>query len=270
MNYSTNDIMAQVAQARLRLAQQKEQELTSCNFDVFAQKEQELTSCNFDVFAQKEQEVYKDKNIERYNYTSRNQDCEEEMGMTSSPFGEIPEEVTGEGLVSSAAPNLITGITVQHCRTEQGIKVTCNIQTLQDSYTGSIVALTAELKRSNRMNQVRKIYQPDSYPFQELYTQAIADIRSLPVRDRKNICIGRLHQRGQRSAWVADMMMIGYMKTEKIYRVYVNVNNQEFDIELTDILSPQQQKLYHAGGTYGELKTGKTAPTLSTLKRVKI
>ena len=235
-------------------------------------KEQEVTSCNNFTNLQEEQEVYKDKNIKRTNNTSCDQDLQEEMTTTPSPFGEVKgREVSSSArATTTSCSEVITGVSVQHCITETGIKVTCNIQTATDAETGDCVALTAELKRSHRMNQVKKLYQPDTYEFQQLYWQTLEQLKELPVKQRKSICVGRLHQRGQRAAWVADMFMIAYMNEDRVERVYLNANNQEIEITLDGILSPTQTKMYWSTGIYGILRTGKPAPTLATLKRIRL
>jgi hypothetical protein len=235
-------------------------------------KEQEVTSCNNFINLQQEQEVYKDKNNKRTNNTSCDQDLQEGMTTTSSPFGEDTggEVNSSARATTTSCSQVITGVSVQHCRTETGIKVACNIQTATDAETGDCVALTAELKRSHRMNQIKKLYEPDRYEFQQLYWQTLEQLRELPVKQRKSICVGRLHQRGQRAAWVADMFMIAYMNEDRVESVYLNANNQEIEIELDGILSPTQTEMYWSTGIYGQLRTGKPAPTLATLKRIRL
>lgn len=263
MNYSREDILAQIAATRNRLDMQQGRELVLAD------------TPNFDLLGR---EVYKDEKIKREKDISRDLDHEERIVTASPSFGErrqedsqMQEVNSTKDASTSSRPNLeITGISVQHCITDAGVKVTVNIQTYEDSLRGSIAPLTAELKRSRRMNEVKKIYQPDSYEFQQLYIEALAELKTLPAGERTNICVGRLHQRGQRSAWVADMFMIGYFKNNVIDKIYLNANNQEFEILLDQPLSPQQTKLYHASGIYGEIKNGRTAPTLATIKRIKL
>jgi hypothetical protein len=264
MNYTVQSIMAQVATARQRL------------------EEQEVTSCNHSLILQSEQEVYKDKSIKVLNYTSCDQDQQEEIVVTPFPV-DRKSEVSPEGLGSqgeeanvitpattTSCSDTITAITVQHCRTTAGIKAVVNIQTAQDAVLGECAAVTAELKRSNRMNQVKKLYGPDSYEFQQMYLETLAQIRELPAQQRKNIAVGRLHQRGQRAAWIADMFMIAYLDQDQIQSVYLHANNQEFEIKLDGTLSATQQRIYHATGAYGDLKTSKPAPTLASIKRTRI
>lgn len=233
---------------------------------------------------QKPREVCKDKNIKRNKDNSRS--GEELVGFkvsdetcllaptSSSPMGELDisrEDLTSSKVegnnISGAASSSIRGISVQHARTASGVKVMVNIQTHADAETGSVVELTAELKRSERLREL-KPYDADSDSFAQMYAEALQTLKDMKASDRRPYCIGRIHDRGVRDLWYADMMAIGTLDdTNHLRYILLNINGEEFEIDMTETLSPRQQQAYHSSGRWGSMVTQRKAPTLATAPR---
>jgi hypothetical protein len=215
-------------------------------------------------------EVYKDKNIKKQKYVSRDQ-REEQMSLTSSSLGR--DLCSQEDLDSVIPPparttSRITGISIQQVRVDKGLKLNVAIQTEQDAENGEYVELTAELKRHNRFRELKKVYEPDCYEFQQLFLNTIKDLQELKPAEGKRFAMGRLHIRGARGQWFADMMAIAKLDDNSIAEtVILNINGEEFEITLDGVMSPAQEKLYHRTGIFGNLKSQKPAPTLATAKR---
>jgi hypothetical protein len=217
-------------------------------------------------------ELYKDKNIKRYKDISRPKGGEI-LTMATPPTGEIKgiEVAKEQGLVSAepaqTSSRALTGISVQHAKTDRGIKVAVTLQTSEDAALGQYVELTAELKRHSRLREL-KIYEPDSYEFQQLYIDSIKQLKELSPEDGKSVCMGRLHKRGQRSEWVQDMVMIGRMDSAGLLEyIMFYVGTATYEINLDQMLSPAQERIYHKAGLYGNLQKRRTAPSLATLAR---
>ena len=214
-------------------------------------------------------EVYKQQNSKVLKYVSRS--SEESRNLTSSPL-EAKDGVSQDSGVSVIAPATtssreITGISAQHVRTERGIKINIGIQTAQDAAQGAFVELTGELKKHNRLRELRA-YSGDDYEFQQLYIQTITELKEMSPEDGQYICMGRLHQRGTRGRWIANMMIVGRINSAAVVeQIVLNIEGKEFEIALDQELSARQQQLYHNSGVWGRLTSATAAPTLSTMKR---
>ena len=260
MNYTNEEILALVNKSREQLS------------DLEAR---EVVHAENNEFTEKAREVYKDKKIKRNNDISRDCIDEEIDGLTSSPLGEETVEESQEEGVSVIAParsnstRAFTGITVQHCQTDDGVKLTVNIQTQEWADSGQYLKLTAELKRWNRLRELRA-YGNDSAEFADLYSETRRHLKEMPANERKSFCMGRLHERGKRAAWVENAMVVAQIEKNKITRVIVNIEGQEYDIAMDQVLSATQEKMYHSSGVYGELKTSARAPSIWNMKRTAI
>lgn len=214
-------------------------------------------------------EVYKHKKIKRENYVSRT-NCEERDSLTSSPLGlqpQTPQTAFDNIITPATTSSRITGLSVQHVKTDKGIKLNIAVQTDSDVATGEYVELTAELKRHSRLRELKR-YAHDSYEFEQLYISTIETLKQLKPAEGKNTAIGRVHARGVRGQWFADIMAVATLDDSGIAtNVFVYANGEEIEIPLTGILSPAQQRLYHSTGIYGHLKSHRPAPTLATAKR---
>ena len=269
MKQLAEDILAQIRAQQERELSNREREVI-----VLAHDQQKTTDSA--VFLGREREVYKDLKSKTYKYVSR--DIREETDGTcpSDPLGEdrSPEGFEGQEIGAMMSPPAITssrslsGITAQHQKTAKGIKVMLTFQHRDEAAQCAYVELTAELKRSNRISEL-KPYADDSDDFAAFYTmakQAILDEED--VEHRRRICIGRLHERGKRAHWVADMLVIGYLtENQTLEDVVYYYGTEEYKIRMDHPMSARQQELYHSNGIYGELKRQRTAPTMATLKR---
>jgi hypothetical protein len=128
---------------------------------------------------------------------------------------------------------------------------------------GEATRLTAELKRWDRLREL-KPYADDSEQFAEMYLGAIEHLKETKAKNRRNYCIGRLHDRGARSAWYADMMMLGILNDQDhLKTVILNIEGEEFEIQM-DLPLSNRQSMFHSQGRHGDLKRAKQAPRLST------
>lgn len=169
---------------------------------------------------------------------------------------------------ASTSNRTITGITAQHVRTERGIKVSLSIQTAQDCSTGEFASLTAELKRHGRLRELKR-YAGDSLEFDKHYTTTVQELKSLTPEQGRTVCCGRIHERGKRAAWFADMMVVGQLDESGTYldSIILYYGLEEYEIAMTEPMSERQAVGYHCSGIYGEIATATKAPTLMTALR---
>lgn len=183
-----------------------------------------------------------------------------------------PEDTLGEDVQvvpASSSSRALVGISAQHNITEAGTKVTLSIQTPLDAHECTYVGLTAELKRSNRLRELKPNLH-DEESFAALYAKTLEDLKELEPDARKKFCIGRVHTKGQRSAWFADIFVLGVLdEQDRLAKVYMNYKGEEYEIVMDGILSPTQTKHYHSCGIYGQLIMKKKAPTLDSAPRLK-
>ena len=158
---------------------------------------------------------------------------------------------------------------MQQVRASKGLKLTVTIQTAEDREQATYVDLTAELKRHSRLRELKR-YDGDSFEFSEHYVQTIEEIKALTPKDGSRFAIGRLHVRGARGHWFADMMAVAQLDdTGDIVReVNLNINNREYQIKLTaEGMSPNQERNYYNSGMFGQLRMHRQAPRLETAQR---
>jgi hypothetical protein len=250
------------------------------------QNPRELVIAKTPEFQQNPREVLKDKKIKRYNNISRlseesdlvkvsNETCL--LAETSSlPIGQLTSSISlesgtscqgrGGNVISPrelASRDSVVAISVQHSKTQKGIKAMVTIQKASQACVGEIIRLTAELKRWDRLREL-KPYADDSDAFSDMYLGAIEHLKETPAKHRRSYCIGRLHDRGARSAWYADMMMLGILDDQDhLKTVILNIEGEEFEIQM-DLPLSDRQSMFHSQGRHGELKRAKRAPRLST------
>jgi len=256
----------------------------------FASSARELTS--------RSREVYKDENTKIQNYTSRN-NCEdvdllkvslrpalEPEAVASNPMAlatpgdSFDQEVSASLEVSSQevkgesgiviTPRELTsrysGISVQHVNTTKGIKLAVTLQRPDEAATGDVLLLTAELKRYDRLREIKSRIEDDT----EHFAQYLAFTKSeLQKAKNKNVAMGRLHQRGKRAAWLQDSLVVAFFDGDKIANVMLYLATEEVVIELDQPLSLNQQKYYRALGYQGVVKKGQQVPTFDSLPRTK-
>ena len=213
-------------------------------------------------------EVYKQLKIKTNNDISRSS---EDIGsLTSSSLGEHPfDNQVGEDIVTPPATtsSRVSGISVQHVRTPRGIKLNLAVQTEADAESGTFVELTAELKRHSRLRELKR-YDGDDYYFEQLYVTTIEELKQLEPAQGARVAMGRMHIRGARANWFANMMAVAELDDQGlITRTVIHINGDEFEIELTGDLSPRQQAIYHSTGIWGQLRSQRPTPRLETAPR---
>ena len=213
-------------------------------------------------------EVCKDIKIERYKQSSRVNSEDENVSkdLLRKPLGEaLPQEDFGNVITPASCSSRYSGISVQHCRTRKGVKLAITLQQPSEAASGACLRLTAELKRYDRLHEVRARPEDGEW-FHQLLTQTQQDIRSSANR---SACLGRIHDRGRRSEWFLDSLVVGFLQDDCIRRVLLNLEGEEYIIELDQELSPRQQELYHSTCIQGHISKGREAQRrLATAQRV--
>ena len=189
------------------------------------------------------------------------------MSLTSSTEMTSSLSATGEVVMLSPPARTsnrgMTWVSIQHSRTDRGVKVMVNLQTAELARTGAIIALTAELKRSDRLREL-KPYAADSHEFAQVYQLARNSLQAMRPRDRACYVLGRLHDRGQRAAWYPDAMMLGTLNESGVLQqVLLTIAGEEYEIALDQEMSPRQQQIYHGTGNWGALQRSRPAPSLN-------
>jgi hypothetical protein len=256
MNYTNEQILSMVEEARKRFAS------TDSRLLVLA---------NDAVFSDNSREVFKKVKSKKVNNSSRL--SEELNGLTSSPLEEehLKDQKAVDNYITPAITSSreITGITAQHSRTKAGIKVSLSIQTQTDVATGAgFASLTAELKRHGRLRELKR-YSGDSAAFEQHYIDTIDQLKDLTPEQGRRVCCGRIHERGKRAAWFADMMVVGNLDETGTYleSIIVWYGNEEYEIAMNEELSERQKTSYYSHGIYGEIKSNIQTPTLATARR---
>lgn len=233
-------------------------------------------------------EVSKEENIKRSKDISRDQ-CEDiapvKVSARPAPCLEAnasqpvavttSQEPLEEGLLSQKAfgsditpartTTRYTGISVQHARTSKGVKLSITLQTAEQAEFGGCYMVTAELKRYDRLREVR-VRDLDSEHFAQYLEQAIDSIR---YNQNKSACVGRLHERNKRTQWLQDAVAIGILSNDRIVQVLLYLEGEEYAVDLDQELSTRQARHYHTAGIVGSIRSAARAPRLSDLPVVK-
>jgi hypothetical protein len=234
------------------------------------------------AFVTNGREVLKEEKIERINDVSRSaiEEREKFASLSDGRETEIPNTADSDSqsksIVVSTAPilatydpnDIIVAVSAQQNKTDAGIKVSITIQTEADAEYGLIAPLTAELKRASKISELIA-YGGDCEDFARLYSSTKREIRGAPKDLKKQMCIGRLHERGKRSAWQADMFMVGHLASINVLDTIIFYYKQQaFEIAMNLPLSSSQATMYHCAGRFGTLVSTKQVPTLATVKRI--
>jgi hypothetical protein len=210
--------------------------------------------------------------IEEHNNTSR-KDCEDVI-VGKCPLSQPPKVAfVHEDFGSVITPSrelTYRGISVQHCRpketTKFGIKLAITLQTAAQAQAGKRVLVTAELKRYQRLREIKSRLD-DTAAFAVYLEATKQDIHAIK---NHQVCMGRIHARGQRTAWIRDALVVGIIRNNVVQSVVLNLEGEEYQIELDTALSPKQEPLYLASGTWGEIvNPTMVSPRLSDLIAVK-
>lgn len=266
-------------------------------------RSRELTTRENAFFPQDSREVYKEKKIKILNDSSRESDedvdGEKVSGETCplaqrqasapvafdfvfSPLSEtssqgVRDNVSQEEGVSNNAPRVVSsretfsGISVQHAKTTKGIKIFITLQTPDQASQGTHVLATAELKRYDRMREV-KSRSDDSNEFNqylENVKQQLTEEAKKNSEIKKSVAIGRLHQRQKRSAWLYDTLAVAFFEGNKMIRVMLYLEGEEYEITLDKELSRNQIDKFLGLGYYGEIRWNTRVPRLRDLPVVK-
>jgi hypothetical protein len=227
-------------------------------------------------------EVYKYKNTKIGKYISRSRSEDNNGPQEATPPTHWPDAIASDqclpdvnlgGLRGSQESQIesgnviapattssreFSGITVQHAKTDKGIKLFVTTQRTNRDSDDDIQKYTAELKRYDRLREI-KATADDSEEF-ELLLDSVKS--TLHKEKKKQACVGRLHIRGQRSAWFSDALVTGILQDGKIVSVVLFIGNDSYDIDLTKELTPAQAQYYHNLGIYGHLTANKRAPRM--------
>jgi Tfp pilus assembly protein PilZ len=238
---------------------------TGLAYDI-TQREQVLTR---DVVHTRE--VYKDKKIKRENNTSRsNEDVDvskDLLSLETTSRKPLSQKAFGNVITPATTTSRYTGISVQHYKTPKGVKLAINLQTPEGAEYGAIQQMTAELKRYDRLHEVRGRPDIDDEWFTDLLDQTIADIKATGNRA---MCLGRPHAHGKRAAWFVNSFVIGVMDGTSIQQVILHLEDEFVTIDLTQPLSDQQARYYTSTGLYGHIKKGKSgAPRIADIPYTK-
>lgn len=215
-------------------------------------------------------EVYKDKKIKRQNNTSRQTDEDEIvskdlLASVASPL-ETPDsgqKAVGNNITPARTTSRYTGITVQHYKTPKGVKLAISLQTAEAAELGGIQQMTAELKRYDRLHEVKGRPDVDDAWFVDHLAQTISDIKA---SGNRAICLGRPHAHGKRAAWFVNTFVVGVLDGDSIRQVILNIEGEEYDIALTQPLSEQQTKYYRSTGLFGHIRQGRRgAPRIADI-----
>lgn len=265
--------------------------------NLLAQRSRELHVANNDkmtTFSQDHsqnhtspREVYNNKNIEIQNYSSRENDedvigdkvsvrpafCPEAYASKQAAFDSVSDPLASptcqKAFVSNITParttSRYTGIIVQQVRTERGIKVAITLQKPEWQSQGAVQLATAELKRYDRLREV-KARPDDSESFNQYLT---ATKQTLQAERNQNACLGRLHQRAKRSKWLYDTLVVGFLENNQIARVLLYLEGEEYVIELSDTMNKNQTEYYISQGIEGTIINTTHTPRLDDLPLVK-
>ena len=230
-------------------------------------------------------EVYKEENTKIQNYTSRldrgdvdgvkvsGETCLLAQRQASDPLAFVSDKISLESETSSPGSqgreegitSRYSGISVQHVRTDKGVKVAITLQKPEWIGDGACQMATAELKRYDRLREI-KARADDSEHFAKYLNSAKMDLQEAANR---SVCMGRLHQRGRRSAWLYDTLIVAFFSGNKMESVMLYLEGEEHIIELDQELSETQQKFYLAQGRMGDIASARKIPRLDDLPLVK-
>jgi len=243
-------------------------------------RSRELSSRSREVYKEENKKIQKDpsRNDREDVYVEKisTRSAFEPEAVASNSLAFVSDKVSLESVTSSPgdsgiviSPRELTsrysGISVQHVKTEKGVKVAITLQTSEWAKTGDCQMVTAELKRYDRMREV-KARTDDS----EYFTQYLNSTKlMLQEAKSKSVCMGRLHERGKRSAWLYDTLVVAFFEDTRMVRVMLYLEGEEHIVELDKELSPAQHQYYHALGIYGQISGAKKVPKLSDLPLVK-
>jgi hypothetical protein len=213
-------------------------------------------------------EQLNNKTIKELNNSSRTT-SEDDIDV-QSPLRETPSSgCSHKSFGSSVTPARTNNpryscVIVQHARTAKGVKLAITLQTEESAVLGKKLKVTAELKRYDRLREVKARLE-DSDQFNLYFEDTKRDIHA--AKD-KSICMGRMHRRGKRSQWLQDTLVVAVLSDQGIVsKAILNIDHEEYEIDLDGELTDLQKKMYHATGQIGTFQNGlRQAPRMSDLE----
>lgn len=203
-------------------------------------------------------EQLNNKTIKELNNSSRNNSedvMSEQSSLTKTPIGSLSQTAFGSMITPREVSSRYSCVQVQHCKTAKGVKLAITLQTPDLKR----LRVTAELKRYDRLREVKTRLE-DSTKFNLFFEdtkQAIYAARN------KSVCMGRLHARGKRSQWFRDTLVVGVLNDAGIVNhVIININHQEYAIDLDGELTDLQTRMYLATGQYGVFQSSQAMPRI--------
>lgn len=154
-----------------------------------------------------------------------------------------------------------SGISVHHVRTRKGVKIGITLQQPDWQVTGRTLQITAELKRYDRLREVRPL-EDDSEHFVQYITQLKQVLHD--ERDR-TACLGRAHQRGARKAWIHDTLVLAYTTDDIVEKLMLHIEGEDIIINLDQEMSELQQRVYHRTGYAGKIRFQRRSPRINEL-----
>lgn len=183
--------------------------------------------------------------------------------LTSSSLDRDASVALEGNVIPARSSSRLSGITAQHAKTAKGVKIMLTLQSPEHAEQGMVVPVTAELKRYDRLREIRSL-DTDSDEFDHLLTQLLEQIYD--SKD-KSYCVGRIHERGRRAAWIKDSVVIGTLNNNIVTNVALFVSGEQYEISMDKPMSERQLKHYHSQGLLGEIVNGEAAPTLDTIAK---
>jgi len=205
-------------------------------------------------------EELNNKTIKELNNSSRPSEDEKDeqspLSSVASPL-ETPDSGQkdfGSDITAARTTSRYTGIAVQHCvpnakSSRPGVKLAISLQTAGMAQHGHLLLLTAELKRYKRLREI-KARMDDTAAFAQILDQAKQQIYA---DQDHTIVMGRCHLRGQRSAWIPNVLVIGRIQADCVSQVILFLDDEEYTIKLDHPLTQAQQPLYLSAGQWGSI-----------------
>jgi len=226
-------------------------------------------------------EQYKNKNIKQYisqvsedaqGIKVSGETCLVAQRQASEPLATSLEAVPFESATSSPGEsgNVIcpreqytrwSGISVHHVRTAKGVKIGITLQKPAWTREGRTLQITAELKRYDRLREVKPI--EDDSDFFAQYLVGVKEI--LHVQKKKTACLGRAHQRGARKAWIQDTLVLAHLTSAGISEVTIYIEGDQFTVNMDHDMSEQQTRVYHSTGIHGKIVFNRRSPSIHDL-----
>lgn len=228
---------------------------------------------SYDISARtsnREREELNNITIKELNNSSR-KECVDGRG-EQSPLRQTPKEAVSQkdfGSVDQPArtTSRYSGIAVQQPAAKAdskkpGLKLAISLQTEAMGRKGQLFLITAELKRYDRLREIKSKID-DTSSFAQTLEQAKQEIHA--EKDRA-MCMGRMHLRRQRSSWIPNALAIARVENEIIQQVILILDDEEYIIQLDQPITDSQRTMYLASGIHGSIAHPNShSPTLTEL-----